>query len=390
MAQKVVGYREMIWTCPNCGAKNPGSSRTCKSCGAAMGDDVKFEQQTNAGLIKDEKIIEKAKQGPDIYCAYCGNRNPAGAVKCSRCGADLSEGKERDHGSQHSAHLEDKPVEQVTICPSCGTENPATALKCRTCGTPLNSTQQKDEIPAPNQMNEASGNKGCAGRGCIMAILLIILLGVIGMFLMNGCGTGGVYNNSFFTGNPGGDYVVNTPIPNTVLSAVVSSQTWQTSVQVIGPVDSRASGWRDSVPSDARNLRCEDRKRYTSKEEVKNSVEVCGTPYAIDLGNGYEQFVQDCVYDVYEPYCEYTVSKQGVIDTARASGSGPNPEMPFVDSKYSAGNQSVSYTVQLRDENGNTYTLNPSNLTEYRSYALGSEYEIEVNSRGRIVNMERK
>ena len=90
MAQKVVGYREMMWTCPNCGAKNPGSSRICKSCGAAMGEDVKFEQQTNAGMIKDEKIIEQAKQGPDIYCAYCGNRNPAGAKKCSRCGADLS------------------------------------------------------------------------------------------------------------------------------------------------------------------------------------------------------------------------------------------------------------------------------------------------------------
>lgn len=392
MAQKVVGYREMMWTCPNCGAKNPGSVRACRSCGAAMGEDVKFEQQTNAGMIKDEKIIEKAKQGPDIYCAYCGNRNPAGAKTCSRCGADLSEGKEREHGTQHSAHIDEHPdtAEGTVICAACGTENPASALKCRSCGTPLNTTQQKEEIPAVTQTNGENAGKGCSGRGCLMIIILLLVFGFFGMFLLNGCGTGGMTGNNFFNQNQGVDYVVNTPVPNTILNAVVSSQTWQTSVQVIGPIDSKASGWRDSIPSDARNLRCEDRKRYTYNEEVKNSVEVCGTPYAVDMGNGYEQFVQDCVYDVYEPYCEYTITKTGVIDTARANGSGPNPESPFVDSKYSTGNQSVSYTVQLRDENGRTYTLNPSSLNEYRSFSVGSEFEIEVNSRGRIINMEKK
>ena len=383
MAQKVVGYREMIWTCPNCGAKNPGSSRVCKSCGAAMSEDVKFEQQTNAGMIKDEKVIEKAKQGPDVYCAYCGNRNPAGTKVCTRCGADLSEGKEREHGTQHSAHLDDQQKKETVICPACGAENSADALKCRSCGTPLNTSQQKEEIPPTGQANAGSANKGCGGRGCVFIIILIVIFGVIGMFLLNGCGSGGISNNSFFTGNQGMD-------SNTVLDAVVSSQTWQTAVQVIGPVDSRESGWRDNVPSDARNLRCENRKRYTSQNEVANSVEVCGTPYAIDMGNGYEQFVQDCVYDVYDSYCEYTISKTDVIDTAKASGSGPNPESPFVDSKYRTGNQSVSYTVQLRDENGKTYTLNPSSLNEYRDYTVGTEYMIEVNSRGRIVNMERK
>ena len=108
------------------------------------------------------------------------------------------------------------------------------------------------------------------------------------------------------------------------------------------------------------------------------------------MGNGYEQFVQDCVYDVYDSYCEYIIAKAGVIETARASGSGPNPEAPYVDSRYSTGNQSVSYSVELRDENGQIYSLTPSNLTEYRQYTVGTEFQIEVNSRGRIVNMERK
>ncbi|MBQ6503855.1 MAG: zinc ribbon domain-containing protein [Flexilinea sp.] len=383
MAQKVVGYREMIWTCPNCGAKNPGSVRVCRSCGAAMGEDVKFEQQTNAGMIKDEKIIEKAAHGPDIYCAYCGNRNPAGAKTCSRCGADLSEGKEREHGTQHSAHLDERSNEKERIvkCLACGSENSSSALKCKNCGAPLNVSTQKDEIPAQPEVNTAK--KGGLGRGCLMIILILVIFGVFGSLLLNGCGSGGGGTNFF-------NVTQNTPVPNTVLNAVVSAQKWQTSVQVIGPVPSKQSSWKEDVPENAENVKCSNRKRYTYDEEKPNSVEVCGTPYAIDLGNGYEQFVQDCVYDVYDSYCDYTVYKAGVIETAHANGSGPNPEAPYVDSKYSTGNQSVSYSVELKDENGKVYTLNPSNLYEYRQYAVGTEYLIEVNNRGRIVNMEQK
>ena len=378
MAQKVVGYREMAWTCAACGAKNPGSVRTCRSCGAAMSEDIKFEQQTNADMIKDEKVIEKASQGPDIYCAYCGNRNPAGAKSCSRCGADLSEGKERSHGSQHSAHIHTKPTAATVVCPACGTKNYADSLKCITCGSPLNSTQAKEEIPSnPQPVNTES--KGGKGPGCLVFIIILIGLGIaIAALLLFGGGGSGITVPNI------------TPVPNTVLDAVVSSQTWQTSVQVIGPIESSGSAWRDQVPAGARNLKCSDRVRYRSDDEKPNSVEICGTPYAIDLGNGYEQFVQDCVYDVYDSYCEYTIEKTGVINTARASGSGPNPESPYVDSRYSTGSQSVTYTVQLIDENGKTYTLNPSSLTEYRSYPVGTEFTIEVNNRGRIVNMEMK
>ncbi len=381
MAQKVVGYREMIWTCPNCGAKNPGSVRVCRSCGAAMGEEVKFEQQTNAQMITDEKILKKAEQGPDIYCAYCGNRNPAGAKTCSRCGADLAEGTEREHGSQHSAHLDEHKNEnsEPLICPACGTANPAGSLKCAACGTPLNVSTAKDEIPAP-----AAGNgqkKG--GNGCLRLILILVVLGLVGMLLMNTCSGPG--NITVLNSGP-----TNTPVPNSIVNAVVSSQTWQTSVQVIGPVPARASAWYDQVPSDAENLRCEDRLRHTYDDEVSGSVEVCGTPYAIDMGNGYEQFVQDCVYQVYEPYCEYTVYKAGVIETRRANGSGPNPELPYVESSYSTGNQSASYSVVLRDENGREYRLTPSGINEYRSYSVGDEFLLEVTGSGRVVNMERK
>lgn len=376
MAQKVVGYREMIWTCPNCGAKNPGSSRVCRSCGAAMGEDVKFEQQTSSQMLTDDRIIRKAEQGPDIYCAYCGNRNPAGAKTCSRCGADLSEGTEREHGTQHSAHLDEAKTEhgEPLICPACGTANPAGTLKCAACGTPLNVSSQKEEIPA-----QTADNGGKKGGGCLRFILILVVIGLLGMLLLNILGSGGgLYN------------VNSTPLPNTFVNAVVAGQNWQTSVQVIGPVPAKEHAWSDRVPKDAENIRCSDKLYQTYQDEVEGAVEVCGTPYAIDMGNGFEQFVQDCVYEVYKPYCEYTVYKTGVIDTKRASGTGPNPELPFVDSQYSTGNQSASYSITLRDESGREYRITPGNLNEFRAYSIGEEYLLEVTSSGRIVNMEKK
>ena len=380
MARKVVGYREMIWTCPNCGAKNPGSVRICKSCGSPMSEDVQFEQMTDAAMINDEQIIHKAEQGPDIYCAYCGNRNPAGSRTCSRCGADLSEGHEREHGSQHSAHLEEHGHTEPIICPACGTANPAGTLKCAACGTPLNVSTQKEEIPEQQDPGTTGGRKG-GGRGCLFVILAVILIGILSMVLMNGCGTSGLF---------GGISENYTPIPNSFVDAVVSAQNWTTSIQVIGLVPSKASAWEDQLPSDAENVRCKDKLRHTYEDEVRGSVEVCGTPYAIDMGNGYEQFVQDCVYEVYEPYCEYTVYKTGVIETRRANGTGPNPELPFVESQYSTGSQSASYSVSLRDESGHEYRLTPGNLTEYRSFRVGDEYRLEITGSGRIVNMEKK
>ena len=263
------------------------------------------------------------------------------------------------------------------ICPSCGAANPSGALKCKACGTPLNVSTQKEEIPE----NVEPVRKNGGGRGCLFIILAILLFGLLGMLMMNGCGS---------DGGPGINYVQSTPVPNSFVNAVVSAQNWTTSVQVIGPVPSKSSAWKDQVPSDAENLRCEDRLRHTYDDEVKGSVEVCGTPYAIDMGNGYEQFVQDCVYQVYEPYCEYTVYKAGVIETRRANGSGPNPELPFIESKYSTGNQSASYTISLRDESGHEYQLSPRNLSEYRSFTVGDEYSLEVTSSGRIVKIKKK
>ena len=95
MTQKELGYVELEWTCPACNTRNPGTARKRTQCGAAQPAEVKFEQAPEEKLITDEAKIAEAKAGPDIYCAYCGTRNPSTATACKQCTAPLAEGKAR-------------------------------------------------------------------------------------------------------------------------------------------------------------------------------------------------------------------------------------------------------------------------------------------------------
>ena len=60
---------------------------------------MKFEQAPEEQIITDEAKIAEAKAGPDIYCAYCGTRNPSTATACKQCTAPLAEGKAREAGA---------------------------------------------------------------------------------------------------------------------------------------------------------------------------------------------------------------------------------------------------------------------------------------------------
>ncbi len=62
MAQKSLGYVQLVWTCPNCLTKNPGNYRFCKNCGASMPENVKFEQPIKEEIITDQALIDEAKK----------------------------------------------------------------------------------------------------------------------------------------------------------------------------------------------------------------------------------------------------------------------------------------------------------------------------------------
>ena len=129
MAEKEVGYVELEWRCPSCGNRNPGSVKKCAQCGAALTEEVQFEQAPQETIITDQAKIAAAAAGADIQCGYCGTANSATATKCKQCGADLAEGKARAAG-QVLGDFRDQPAAPLK-CPSCGTDNPATALEMR-------------------------------------------------------------------------------------------------------------------------------------------------------------------------------------------------------------------------------------------------------------------
>ena len=94
MAQKILGYIELVWTCDSCSTKNPGAIKSCTSCGAPQPLGVRFEHvdPNTFDFIKDEALIRMARSGPDKHCPYCGTRNTAEATACVKCGGDLTVG----------------------------------------------------------------------------------------------------------------------------------------------------------------------------------------------------------------------------------------------------------------------------------------------------------
>lgn len=354
MSKKSLGYVHMQWTCPYCGAKNKGVDKKCHSCAAAQPDDVQFEQAAQDEIIKDEATIAKAKAGADIHCAYCGTRNPAETAVCLQCGADLSEGTAREAGKIVGAH--NTEAAPPVACAYCGAENPADAATCQSCGA---SSSVKKEPPVAPPPPAKKSNKGMM-IGIAIAVFLLIACCLF-MFL-----------SSRTEDQP----------------AQVDSVQWQRSVNVEALGEANHSTWQDQIPNDAIRVgSCTSKERSTQANPPSSgdSREVCGTPYNVDQGNGMSEVVQDCEYVVYDDWCEYTVNEWMVVDTVTASGADLNPYWPqaSLSAGEREGGRSESYTVNFSDD-GQQFTYNPNNESEYVLYRVGTDWILKVNTFGSI------
>ncbi len=353
MTQKSVGYVKLQWTCPNCGAKNPGPQKTCSGCGAAQPANVEFEQAAQEELIKDEAEIQRAKAGPDVHCAYCGARNPAGSEICTQCGANLAEAAARAKGRVLGA-LRDKPAPDVP-CPSCGATNPATALKCAKCGASMAKPR-----PAPAPVAAAKG-RGC---GPIPIIGGVVLVGIIAAFIFLLTKTSDVVGQ-------------------------VQGLNWTRSVAVeaLGPVTHQT--WREDVPRDGVLGRCTQKVHHTQSQPTANSREVCGTPYTKDTGSGYGEVVQDCEYEVYADWCDYTVQEWQRVDEVTLAGSDLNPRWPeprlMTDQRE--GDRTEKYEITF-DADGKSYTYRTGDAALFSRCEIGSRWILKVNQLGNVNAIE--
>ena len=355
MVKKTLGYVELEWTCPSCGARNPGTEESCQSCGVEMPDDIEFELPVQQELDTSAETAARVAAGPDIHCPYCGARNPGNATSCSQCGGDLSEGARRAKGKVLGAH-QAGPVPDVT-CPHCGATNPAVATKCSSCGGDLE-RERPVSRPAPSKPRKQPTPLVV---GIVLAALLACFLAVYFIFLR------------------GSSEVV----------AIVQDVEWtyEIAIEELGPVTHE--DWRDEVPSNARLGGCKPKEHRVQDEPAPNATEVCGTAYVEDAGTGQGEVVQDCEYHVYDDWCEYTIDEWKSVGKEAAGGHDFNPAWPALnlEANQQEGERFEEYKVVF-DDDGKTYVYSPNDLQEFRGFEIGSKWNVETNMLGGVTSVE--
>lgn len=360
MVKKTLGYVELEWTCPQCGTRNPGTVKICASCGRAQPERVEFEQAAEETLIKDEETIARAEAGPDVHCAFCGARNPAGAERCTQCGADLTSAEARESGRVMGAHRRE-PAPPIT-CPQCGAQNPATAVRCSQCNASL-----PRAVATPRQLTQTPSTKDKKG-GRKLGLLAVLGIGAAALAALAICVV-----------------IVLALIPSREVVGQVQSVEWERSIHVEALVDVRDEDWRDEIPSGVRIQSCTQRERRTQDSPAPNATEVCGTPYTVDTGTGVGKVVQDCEYHVYNDWCTYTTQEWRRVDTVTASGVDHDPRWPDprLNASQREGEREETYRVVFQTEDG-TYTYTTSDLDQFRACRIGSRWTLTTNALGGV------
>lgn len=352
MTKKSLGYVKLEWTCPNCQTRNPGPNAFCNGCGAPQPEDVQFEQPPEEKLITDEAELARAKAGPDIHCPYCGARNRGDAAFCGGCGGDLSDAEKREQGQVLGA-FRDKEAPPL-ICPSCGQENPADARSCQACGASLTLKKEEKKPAAPRRK---------IGGLAVILIAVACVASILGLIFLGG--------------------------KRETREGEVTRVRWERSIAIEMLTLVESSAFLEDIPSDATIGTCRQEYHHTQDEPASNATEVCGTPYTVDEGSGYGEVVQDCVYEVYEEYCDYTYTGWEVVDTAVQSGSDLFPAWPSLQlrSDQREGAYEESYEVVFSTSDGSVEYA-PETVNEFRRFEIGSEWSLDVNALGRVVAAE--
>lgn len=360
MAKKELGYVEMEWVCPRCGSRNPGALTTCATCGGPQPQDVKFRQREGQELIQGEQAQKIAQSAADVHCAFCGTRNKADAAVCIQCGADLKDAVRRESGEVVGA-FSTVPVPD-RACPNCGQMNPAGAQRCSKCGAALPAPEAP--LPSVSPVPVVPPLKRSPWL-IIVGIVGVIAVVILCLVLFSALGR------------------------TETVAATVQNIAWETrlSVEALQPV--QLQGWQADIPSDAEVGTCEYRYAYTSSEAQPVSTEVCGTPYTVDQGTGFGQVVQDCSYETYARYCDYTVTQWVTVDQLLLQGSDLTPKLPdasLADGQR-AGATSATYTILFLTDQG-VQSWRTTNLDLFLLAQPGSRWSLEIDRSGNVVNAQ--
>lgn len=329
MYRKSLGFVPLIWQCAFCNTQNPGPIKSCTSCGAPQPDDVEFLQvdEEQFDFIKDEAMIRMAKAGPDIHCPFCGTRNRAEEDVCKQCGGDLSwKGKQRETGG-----------------------------RVRTIA--------EAEAPQPPPTQEPDQKKK---RKTPLAVILI------GLALIVGC-----------------IVVLVMFLRTDDVTATVNDVQWERSIAIEAYTTVTDSAWSDEIPEGGVVTTCSNELRFESDEPQPNAIEVCGEPYVVDTGTGVGEVVQDCTFEVYDDYCEYTLMDWVEVDAVTESGQDLSPAWPalLLESDQREGTRTESYIINFRD-GSDTYRYSTNNAQLFSQATIGSRWTLQINQFGGVQSIE--
>jgi hypothetical protein len=148
------------------------------------------------------------------------------------------------------------------------------------------------------------------------------------------------------------------------------------------------SDWKDEIPNDVEMGSCREEYHHTQSEPTANSKEVCGTPYTVDTGSGAGEVVQDCEYEVYAEWCEYTVEEWRQVDAVEITGRDLHPVWPEVSLSAGEreGDRDQAFAVVFVAD-GDQYVYELSSETQFVDFEIGSEWVLEINSLGGLVSV---
>jgi hypothetical protein len=179
--------------------------------------------------------------------------------------------------------------------------------------------------------------------------------------------------------------------PRESQNGVVQSVNWTTfvAIEALQPVTYQT--WQDEIPTNAQVGSCVEEVHHVQDSEPTgaNYNKVCGTPYTLDTGTGHGQVVQDCEYEVFLPYCEYTVEEWREVDQVSQSGTDLSPFWP--DPQLAAGQrlgeQGNTYVVVFKTPKGQ-YDYPVTGLDRFREFQVGSEWILNINAFDQVVSVE--
>jgi hypothetical protein len=360
-----MAVREARWDCQYCATTGIlGRHKACTNCGRSRPEGTKFYLAGESDEVKDEKIVEQAKIGPDWVCQFCSSSNPANVDVCQSCHAPREGTSPQQQVKKYAVGMAPKSGDMDLDQP---VERPSTTPKKSSKATP------------------AIGIIGAIGGLLLLCICIFAAFAIFG----------------------GQD-----------AEATVSGFSWERTIAVEAFQTVVEEDWE--VPAGGRILsqqqeihhydqvldRYETRTRQVSEQvQVGSRTYVCGQR---DLGNGFFEDVEctEPVYEtqirtetyeepiyrdepVYQTKYTYEIDKWVVVRTAEADGRDHSPVWPVVNigSDEREGERTEIYTVFFTDEEGKEYSLELTE-NEWRGYEMGQGVTLKLDAFGNLEEVE--